>query len=232
MSKHIFRNEELNQDYPSFLDRLKTSHEVQDELPANQYTKSQIDQRFQEAFQSGLEAGQDSGFQKGREEGYQEGLASGQQKAAEEFEAAHAAKLTEFGQSLEQLRQKTEAEMEQWYVEAERRLAGLAVEIARRAIGTELSLQEEAVVEIARQVLAETTEGTHFRIFVNVAEAPVLESRRQQLVESIAHVRDIEIVSDPSIQAGCVVESGASTIDARVETYLRRLAETIQEEAA
>lgn len=229
LSKNILRD---GQGYASFLDRLKTSHEVQDELPANLYTKSQIQKRFQDAHTNGLTTGQQEGYKAGREQGYKAGLEAGKAEAAQAFEEAHQAALDAFTQQLDELKTEAVQATAQWFVDAEKQLSQLAIEIARRAIGEELNLREEAVVEIANQVLSEVTEGTHFRIRVNLAEAPLIESRRQQLIESISHVRDIEIVSDPSVQTGCIVETGSSTIDARIESYLARLADNIREEAA
>lgn len=228
-SKNIFRTTAPLGD---FLERLKTSHEVQDELPANRYTKSEIERRYTEAFKTGQTAGYESGFELGKQEGHSAGLQQGQAEAAQAFEQAHQAALNAFVENLEQLRTDAEAEYAVWFQNAEQRLAVLAVEIAKRALGRELAADPESVVEIARQALTEATEGTEFRIRVNLADAPILDSRKQDLLQAVSHVRTIEVVSDPEIRTGCIVESNASTVDARLETYLTRLADTIRGEAA
>lgn len=218
--------------YGSFLDRLKSSHEVQESLPAYQNAREQIQVRYEEAYQTGLASGKSEGTRQGYDEGYKAGLVKAEAEIREQHEAALKSELESFTHDLSDFKSTAEQQMDAWYKEAEERLALLAIEIARRALGQDLALSQESVFETAKAVLQESIEGTEFRIRVNVAHAPLLDARKQDLIDAVPHARNIEVVSDPHIQGGCIVETGASSVDARIETYLDRLAESIRGEAA
>lgn len=215
-----------------FVQRLKSTHQVQDELPANLYTRTKIEERFQNAFTQGLAQGLTEGREAGYKQGYQEGLEQARKEVQSNFDTAHAGQIEDFVSELELLRREAELRYEQWYAGAESQLAVLAVEIARQAVVVEMQTNQDMVFEIARKVLSETTEGAEFSIRVNVADAPVLDARKQEIINQVSHVRGIEVVSDQNISSGCMVEFGSNVVDGRIHTYLQRLAESIHGEAA
>lgn len=216
----------------SFLEQLQTTHAVAAQDPAAKLTKNQIDQKFREAHEQGSQLGYAAGFAQGEAKGIEAGLEIGENRIREEHEAAHAEAVAEFSQDLSSLLQDTQRNIDQWYEEAEERLAAIAVEIARRAICQELTINPDVVVSISKQVLHEVTTGNHVRLRVNPVQSATLDARREEIIRSVSHIRDIEVVSDPSIENGIVVESEAGVVDARIETYLHRLADHLTEEAA
>lgn len=228
-SKNIIRNSGLT---GTFMDQLKTTHAVAEATPAAQWNRKQIELKFLEAHTQGAQLGYADGYRRGESNGLEVGLENGITQVRQELEATHQEQIAAFAQDLQATLTTTKAGIEQWYIEAEKRLAALAIEIAQRAIGQELSLNSEAVVGIAQQVLKEVTTGNHIRLRVNPVQSATLDSRREEILQSISHIRDIEIISDPTIQNGVIVESESGVVDGRIESYLGRLVEHISEEAA
>ena len=108
----------------------------------------------------------------------------------------------------------------------------LAIEIARRALGKELEAAPDTVVEIAKTVLAEVTEGASVRVRINPTQTAILESHRAELEARASHIHNLEIIPDHHVDGGCMVESDGGVIDARIQTYLQRLAESMWGENA
>ena len=220
-SRNILRTEQA---FGSFLDRLQTAHEVADESPTAQWGKREIQRKFNQAYEEGQLVGYSAGDARGEAKGLEVGLATGASQAARGYDEAHREQFEATAAALENLVSTAKTEIDQWFEEAEKRHAILAVEIARRALVQELAMHEDAILDIARNVIAEATDSTHIRLRVNPSRVGHLEGRRHELIEALSHIRDIEIVSDSSIHAGCILESDSGVIDARIEHYLHRLA--------
>lgn len=220
-SRNILRTEQA---FGSFFDRLQTAHEVADESPTAQWGKREIQRKFNQAYEEGQLVGYSAGYARGEAKGLEVGLATGASQAARGYDEAHREQFEATAAALENLVSTAKTEIDQWFEEAEKRLAILAVEIARRALVQELAMHEDAILDIARNVIAEATDSTHIRLRVNPSRVGHLEGRRHELIEALSHIRDIEIVSDSSIHAGCILESDSGVIDARIEHYLHRLA--------
>lgn len=216
----------------SFLHQLQTTRAVADSSPSAQITRSELKQKFAKAHEDGHMVGFTTGHALGEAKGMEAGYAAGILKAHQELDAAHAEMIAKFAQDMQAMVNQTQADIAAWYVEAEAKLASLSIEIARRAISHELQMHPDMVVEIAKDVLREVTNGTQVRLKVNPLQTAILDSRKDEIIAAISHIRDLEILGDPSIQLGCVAEGESGVVDGRVETYLDRLGEQIEGEAA
>lgn len=180
-----------------------------------------------------LEAARLEGRTLGHAEGYEigraEGLEAGRREGLAQVEEQHAEALRAFTSELRRAVADVGVAVETWYDEAERSLAGLAIEIARRALETELQQSPEAVVEIAKAALAEVRQGTRVRIRANPFAASALEARRDEVLRAAMEVRELEIVGDATIASGCVLDSDGGVVDARIDAFLSRLADGLKE---
>lgn len=228
-SKNIMREYNSSR---SFLDQLKTTHAVADNTPAARWTRSQIEERYRLAHEAGTHLGYAEGYARGEANGLEIGLEAGISQVRQESEAAHQEAIAAFAQDLNATLERAQQGVDQWYSDAEQKLAVLAIEIAQRAISQELSINQEAVLQIAKQVLNEVTTGSHVRLRVNPVQTAILDSRREEILQSISHLRNIEVIADPNISDGLIVESDSGVIDARIETYLQRLTDQVTGEAA
>lgn len=185
--------------------------------------------------------GRDAAKEKGRAEGYRIGFFEGVEKGKIEgdlaarkngkadFDKANAVHSAKFAASVEQAMAQFEQERAEWFEHTEQTLADLAIEIARRAIWRELEAGREGIVDLVKQVLEEVTDGTRVRLRVNPMDASALEAQLTEIKAAFSHLRHVEVVEDRSVGYGCRIESDAGMIDARVESYLGRIAAEAQE---
>ena len=170
---------------------------------------------------------QEDGFALGKQQGYEEGHAEGLELGRAEAFAQHQMELRqeladmrlEWEQVLNQLASAVEA----FYQEAEDRLSLLAMEVVRRVLAAELEIRDDAVVAITRAAMTEVAQSRSVKVRVNPFESPLLKRYRDALLNEFSQVRALEIVDDPTITHGCVVESDHGTVDATVETSLNLL---------
>jgi flagellar assembly protein FliH len=166
---------------------------------------------------------------KARQEGYQDGYRNGL-AALESYKQTQAAQMaahmsdqvgalaSDFHQRLEALEQQLAG-----------RIAGVALELARQVVRTELKIHPELVVDVAEQALG-----------------ALLASARQVIVRlnpedhalALPHLSDMmaargaRMVPDPSVnRGGCVVESDIAVIDAAIEARWDRAAASMGYEA-
>jgi flagellar assembly protein FliH len=66
------------------------------------------------------------------------------------------------------------------------------------------------------------------RVRVSVADAPHVKEMRQEILELMDGLRHLEIVDDRRVgDGGCVIETNAGTIDAKIETQLSEIARAL-----
>jgi flagellar assembly protein FliH len=199
-------------------------HRLTDLLPAmSDEQRRSSSKRLPKRVVSELEALQQQATEAGYAEGFEQGRLAGMEAGRAEYDERYAALLAQFSQQLSEKVASTEAAVQAWYAEAEERLADLAIEIARRALAAELQASRESVIAIAKEAMAEVTEGTHVRLRINPADTPLLESRKAEILAALANIRDLEIVHDTHVAHGCQVETDGGMIDARIETFLARI---------
>ncbi|MCO5295940.1 MAG: FliH/SctL family protein [Fimbriimonadaceae bacterium] len=170
------------------------------------------------AHQQARQAGHEAGFA----EGLQEGIAQGIAQSLEEARVLRAAELAAFAADLNALREDAADAIERWYREAEHTLAQLATVIAAKVIANELATDPELVLAITREAIQEVTHASSARIRANVLDAPALSRHREELAALAPSLRQVDIVEDPTIRAGCVIETDGGVVEATVEQKLQR----------
>ncbi|MBK8523037.1 MAG: flagellar assembly protein FliH [Betaproteobacteria bacterium] len=141
--------------------------------------------------------------------GYEEGL--GEARAQAEKISALVENL---GHSLQQLDQDIAEE-----------LLAVAVEIAGQVLRQSLKIKPELVLPIVREAVAALPmHHGHPALFMNPADAALV---RTHLGEQLAH-NGWRILEDSTIEpGGCRIESGASEVDATLQTRWRRVLDAI-----
>jgi flagellar biosynthesis/type III secretory pathway protein FliH len=175
----------------------------------------QLDQAKEEAValgrEEGLEAGQKAGYQAGFDQAYSEG--SNQQAEI----------LRAFASDLQQVHDRLEDSIAEWFEAAEKEVEILAVRIAQKLVGAELDMDRSFVIETTKAALQQLTEANKARIRVNPFDSVILNNAREELLAATASLRGVEIVDDASIIGGCVIETDRGAIDATMETRLKLL---------
>ncbi len=159
-------------------------------------------------------------YVEGRQDGYDEGFAQGKEEGREAMIAEMRSHVSDFCQELDQQAEKFRAEVEEWYAASEQKLSELAAAIAAKVLAAELSENPERTLGIVREALAEVTHATRARIRLHPFDASAIRENKQLLLDAAPSLRKIEIVEDPLLTRGCVIESDGGVIDASVRTRL------------
>lgn len=212
----------------SFADLLRPVAEVTRSLSTREA------ERYRAMHEEAAERGYAEGHAAGREQGYREGW----QTAYEEARRQLLAEIAENEQRAEQAyvaALQAESEIvrrcvDDWYAAAEQSLGRLAILIAERIVLRELDEDREVLYRIAREALREVTNATRVRVRANPFHMEILRERKDRLKALQPLLEHIELVDDPTIMGGCVLESDGGVIDARIEIQLARLVEAARGE--
>lgn len=162
-------------------------------------------------------------------EGYREGMQQGQEDgfhaAKTHADHVYSEEIAAFVSRLQAVEAKFDETIERFIGEAEQQLAALAIVIAERLMRVEMEAGREAAVAIAKEAINEVRHGVTARIRVNPFDGGEVAARQGEILAAAQGLRSIEIVRDPKILGGCVIESEDGLIDARIEEALRRLVE-------
>jgi flagellar assembly protein FliH len=93
----------------------------------------------------------------------------------------------------------------------------LAMEIAKRIIRREVSIDQDIALTMVRVALSRLHERSSITVRLNPSEYAYIES----LAHEFGHYAGISMIADPGIEAGgCLVETECGVIDARLECQL------------
>ena len=165
------------------------------------------------------------GYQAGFEEGLKFGLEEGTQRGQAEFEAAHRSEIQKFHFALESFVDRANTSIEDWYEKTELQLTTLAIEIAKRALCDHLELDRQSVLAITKEALQEVRHGSEVRVRVNPFDVGILESHKDEILSTMSNIRNLQFDADSRILGGCEIETDGGVVDARIMTFLSRLAQ-------
>ncbi len=100
--------------------------------------------------------------------------------------------------------------------------AALAARMAARIVGRAVETSPVVMGEIAAQALAGArARGGRIKVRVHPDDRAALAAARPQLLARLAEGAALDLVDDPAVgRHGCVVETSAGRLDARLETQL------------
>lgn len=124
--------------------------------------------------------------------------------------------LTEFEKDLFAIREVRENVMQG----AEDDLIKLAVKIAEKIVGNELTSSKNAVVDIISTALKNARQREKVTVFVNPSDLKLVTAHAEKF-SSEQKIRMLDFVADPTVDAGgCVIETEVGKIDAQLKTQL------------
>jgi flagellar assembly protein FliH len=167
-------------------------------------------------------------YREGFDQGYQEGFAQGEKDAQQSMEDRMLGEIALFRAELDSVVRNIQKAADEWCEKAEESLGALSLVIAERILCTELGHSREHVAAIARDVVQSVMEGTSLRVRVNPFDSGIVEARRNEILRACSGIQHLEVVADPNIPSGCVVETDFGMIDARIDSMLARLGEAVR----
>jgi flagellar assembly protein FliH len=173
----------------------------------------------QDAEQQAYCRGFGDGERKGYELGEQAGLESAMQKMESLLTGGHKL-LGELTGLHRQTCRDVEADLVQ-----------LALAVARKIVGREVSLGPEAVTRIIRQALGRVEHAGRITIKLNPADLELLADIKPKLLSSLPAADRAAFEADEGIaRGGCLVETDGGEVDARIERQFQVVEEAFRAE--
>jgi flagellar biosynthesis/type III secretory pathway protein FliH len=151
------------------------------------------------------------------DEGYEAGRAEGLAEALRLSELQRLDQDIKFQEHLASLSLNIDARHSEWLASLEPALCGLAVAIAAKVIGQEVQQDPSVIESWVRQALAEVTSDCKATLRVSPSWA--------------ASCDGLDLVVDPTMSLGCVLETENGMIDARVDSMLAEALAALREAA-
>ncbi|MER3427156.1 MAG: hypothetical protein C4334_03500 [Pyrinomonas sp.] len=148
-----------------------------------------------------------------RELGFAEGRARAEAQIADEIAPLRA----RLAATIEELHALRRTMMER----TERELVRLAIEIARKIVRREVTVDPEVVLAIARVALSRLPDQALVKLHLHPDDYHYLIGKREPLTRNGA----IELVEDPAVErGGCYVRTEMGDLDARIERQFAEIA--------
>lgn len=145
-------------------------------------------------------------------DGYEEGLRMAQQEIESDRQAA-------FQQSRELLEEARHTKIKM-FEECEADIIRLVMAVAKKVIATELSLNPHIIAGVIREAISFLDQPENVTVYVNPADLDVV-LQAIKLEVSEYNGNNLRVLPDESISnGGCILESEAGTVDARMETRI------------
>ena len=161
-------------------------------------------------------------------EGFHQGEAEAKNAVEADLRAEWAARQDALRGELDGIAQSIGAAREALWQRQEEEMVALALDIARQVVKTEVTQNPAVVHAVLANALRRITDKDNVRVRVSVSDAPRVKEAREDLMEMVDGLRFIEIVEDRRVgDGGCVVETNAGTIDAKIETQLVEVARAL-----
>jgi len=181
--------------------------------------ESEIGLPVQDAEQQAYCRGFGDGERKGHELGEQAGLESAMQKLESLLTGGHKL-LCELGELHRQTCRDVEADLVQ-----------LALAVARKIVGRDVSLGPDAVTRIIREALTRVEHAGRITIKLNPADLELLADIKPQLLSGLPEAGRAVFEADEGIaRGGCLIETDGGEVDARIERQFQVVEEAFRAE--
>ena len=162
------------------------------------------------------------------QEGHHQGRTEAQAAVEAELRTAWDARQATLRGELDGMVTQIAAAREALWARQEAEMVALALDIARQVVKTEVTQNPEVVRALLANAVRRITDKDNVRVRVSVSDAPRVKEMRQDLMEMMDGLRHLEIVDDRRVgEGGCVIETNAGTIDAKIETQLSEVARAL-----
>lgn len=108
--------------------------------------------------------------------------------------------------------------------EVEGEVVRAAMRVARELLAAELTMREDAVVDVACTALSAAKTARDINLRAHPRDASTLRSHKGRLVSVLTRAKDLEVREDKRVNPGGVlIETEAGVVDAQLETQLEEL---------
>jgi flagellar assembly protein FliH len=159
-------------------------------------------------------------------EAYEKGFAQGEKDGLELGEAKADKLIRNLEDLLHEISQLKTTIGKQY----EREILELVYAIAKNIIHTQLNFSETAVKDTILSALKLTAEKQTITLKVNPEDFDYVEKIRPDLFSRLPNIKSLIVAPDPSVgRGGCLMETPSGDVDARIETQLNSIHQTLNE---
>jgi flagellar assembly protein FliH len=154
--------------------------------------------------------------EEGRRQGFEEGLREGKEEALRKHE--------ELIKEAESIRDKANEDYANILKSAEEDIAALVMNVARKVINTELTMNKKIILNLVSEALMRSSNRDSLVIRVSREDYDFVKENEESIKERVDGLGFLDIKQDPSLNAGsCIVETHYGCIDSSIETRMERL---------
>jgi flagellar assembly protein FliH len=166
----------------------------------------------------------------GYRDGHTQGYADGENEARAIVIQRADAERTAFREDIEAFVLHIEQERQRAWSEMEPQIIGLVFQLAQQVIKQEVDVSREVALSITRNALRRVADSSTLRIRVHEEDLETVRAHREELLTLVDGMPNFEIIADRRVgPGGCIVETPAGNIDARIETQMDTVADTLEQ---
>ncbi|MDR1534731.1 MAG: flagellar assembly protein FliH [Planctomycetota bacterium] len=184
-------------------------------------------QAFDKGYREALPKAEKDGFAKGEKDG----LAAAEAKVAAAAEAERESfrrKVGPVSGMLERLAALMGESRQKLLAQAENDLLRLVLDLARRLVGHELSIDPEAIRPLARECIGLVVERSSLAVRVNPEDLGAMRETLPELAAIFTDLGTVEIEADPAIErGGLLATTREAEVDMRLSTRLAAFEEAL-----
>lgn len=166
--------------------------------------------------------------EEGYKDGYNRGYADGQQEAVQFLVERADAERAAYQEDISAFLSRIEAERQRLWEELEPQIVGLVFDLAKQVIKQEVQASRTVAISMIRNVLRRVSDSGALRIRVSPEDLEQVRDNRAEFMTMLDGIPHLEIVEDRRIgEGGCIVDTESGNIDARIETQLDEVADTL-----
>jgi flagellar assembly protein FliH len=156
------------------------------------------------------------------QEAYDNGFIDGQQITKSTYEL-EIQKYLEWIRNFDNITDEFKRSYFEDLTKLEDSVVSLAIMVAGHILEHEVSVDSNIVIDQCRKALNSLSNETIFKIFLHPDNIEILKNAKSRLVIDTSRLDNVALIADDNIdRIGCVIETSAGTIDARLKTQLER----------
>jgi len=120
------------------------------------------------------------------------------------------------------------AQRKRLWEQTEQEVLAFVIEMAKKVVKVEIQQNNKVIGEMIRHALRRVADKDNIRIRVSPEELSAIRADRKDLLLVLDGARQLEIIDDRRIgRGGCVIETTAGTIDARIDIQFDQIADKL-----
>ena len=168
--------------------------------------------KLQELFERAKADSHRDGFDQGQKTGLEQGLQKADE-VANNFDRAIADIIEQRERIFEESRQN---------------ILQLVMKISRKVTSDAVSIDPEVTIGMINGVIDTLVDRSRLKIKVNPNHLPIVEQNLQQFLKGSSTIKELTFEADPRVTSGgCFIETPTGDIDARLESQLDVIEETL-----